>query len=279
MMRRLHLIELHEQRWYPASCRELFQRLLGSGVHTFRLFDHLAEVLDGLCARVGTTNILDLCSGSGEAAVSVWERCASLLEKRERRLRIVLSDLFPNVAAYESLKGQYGELIEYYPQPVNALNPPADAPGLWSMIESLHHFRPEDARAILQNAANKADGFLALESTGKTWKHFLLLLTIVPFIAAWTTTIQLRPIRARNLLWGLLLPLVPFTSSFDGIVSSLRTYTPTDLEDIIASIDSENFSWRVGTAPVPEGPARGLEVTYVVGWRNKPGNKDSQGRP
>lgn len=278
-MRRLHLIELHEQTWYPASCRELFQRLLGSGVHTFRLFDHLAETLDGLFARVGTENILDLCSGSGEAAVSVWEHSASLLEKRGRKLHIVLSDLFPNLAAYERLRDQHGELIEFYPQPVNALSPPADAPGLWSMIESLHHFRPDDARAILQNAANKADGFLALESTGKTWKHFLLLLTIVPFIAAWTTTFQLRPIRFRNVLWGLLLPLVPFTASFDGIVSSLRTYTKTDLEDMIASIESEDFSWRVGTAPVPDGPGRGLEVTYVLGWRNKPGDRNPQAAP
>ncbi len=270
-MRRFHFIELHEQSWYPQSWREIFQLLLGYGIDFMKPFDNMDGVLRDFFTKVRTENVLDLCSGSGEAALSVWGRSVPFFEEEDRRLKITLSDIYPNLPSYERLEGQHGELIEYYSEVVNAFDPPEGAPRIWSMIESLHHFRPDEVKKILRNATLKADGFVALETTGRTWRHICVIFFFLPLVTALVTAFQLRPWSFRNILWGLLFPVIPLTAVFDGFVSCLRTHTVEELEKLVSSLGNTDFSWQVGTREFSsKGPGRGLRATYLIGWRNMP---------
>ena len=263
-MRRYHLIELHEQPWFPASWRRLFQSGIGQAIRTLGALDEVAESFERFLDRICPSTVLDLCSGSGEAVVSLWKRITPKSSPAERP-RLTLSDLYPHEPAYAALKASHPGLVDFYPEPVDALDPPADAPRVRTMFDSLHHFRPDQVREILRKASESADGFAAFEITGRTWKNMLMTVFCLPFGAAFITAFLVRPVRPRNLIWGLLLPVIPLVAVFDGLVSNLRTYTVEELEEITRSIASPDFSWEIGTARIPGTP---LRSTYIYGWRN-----------
>lgn len=261
-MRRFQLIELHEQSWYPSAWRELFQLSLGRMVSLMKPYDVVIDELRGLLERTRPEAILDLCSGSGEVTLSVWDRVSFLLGD-EGRPRLVLSDLYPNLARRDEIKERYGEVVDYFPEPVNVLDPPAEVPRVRLMIESLHHFRPTEVNAILRAAERNADAFIALENTERSWKNILLMILSFP-MAIFTTAFLVRPMRLRNVIWGLLIPVVSLTAVFDGVVSCLRTYSAAELEVLARSAGSADFEWKSATVPVPGSPVR---VTYLLGWR------------
>ena len=263
VLRRLHLIELHEQPWFPAKWRCHFQLALGRVGSLTRALDPLAERFQQLLARTRPTRVLELCSGSGEYGVSFWQRVASALAAEDRP-QLVLSDLYPNLANYRLLKEEHAD-IDYLPGPINALDPPQDVGGVWMTIESLHHFHPEEVCTILRQAAEHTDGFAAFEITQRSWRNFLTVLVGVPLTSVVLCTVLLRPFRWHHLLWGLLLPVVPFTLLFDGLVSNLRSYSVEELQEITAAVGATDFSWEVGTEVIPK--TGGLRATYLLGWR------------
>ncbi len=265
-MRRYHLIELHEQNWYPASWRRIFQAGLGQALALGGILEGFSGPFQRFLKRCRATAILDLCSGSGEAARFVWKSFAATLGESQRP-KLVLSDLYPNIAAFERLKEEYPEGIEYFRGPVNAMSPPPATPRVRTLFNSLHHFRPEEARAILRDASRNADGIAVFESTARNWKHILQTIFVLPFAAAFLVAFMLRPFRFENILWGLLIPVIPFTAVFDGVVSSLRSYSTEELEAMTSSLESPDFTWEVGTVPIPKS---GSEATYLLGWRTSP---------
>ncbi|MCP4594378.1 MAG: class I SAM-dependent methyltransferase, partial [bacterium] len=95
------------------------------------------------------------------------------------------------------------------------------------------------------------------------WLNLVMTLPL-PLMAAVVTVFMLRPFRLRHLIWGLLIPVIPLTALFDGIVSNLRTYTVQELEELTRSIDLPGFQWEVGTAAMPRTR---LKATYLFGWR------------
>ncbi len=267
-MRRYHLIELHEQDWFPASWRRLFQLGMGRSLSLTGAFDNVTGRFQRFLERLAPDTVLDLCSGSGEAAVHVWQSITSSYEA-SRRPSLTLSDLYPNISAFSRFKKAYPELIDYYPQPVDALRPPENAPRVRTMFNCLHHFGPNEAREILKAAAENADGIAAFEITRRSWLNILQAALLLPFASAYITAFRIRPVRFENVLWGLLVPVLPIQAAFDGVVSNLRTYTVAELEEITQSIQRPDFEWEIGTVRIPRTP---LLATYVLGWRSDRGS-------
>lgn len=265
-MRRFHLIELHEQTWIPALWRKMFQEAMGKSLTLTGVYNGLAEPFSRFLRHTGARQILDLCAGSASPPVALRESLGEYLDEASKPT-IVVSDLFPNIAEFERVKKKYPGIIDYYPRPVNALEPPADAPRVWTMFSSLHHFKPEQAEKILSNAASRADGIAIFEATGRTWLHLIMALP-VPLIAALICAFLLRPFRLSHLFWGVLIPVVPLIAFFDTIVSDLRTYTVDELESFTRAVDVAGFEWEVGTVPMPNSK---LEATYLFGWRTGEG--------
>ncbi len=270
-MRRRHLFELHEQTWCPPLWRRMFQQGLGVAQGLLDIYRHMGIPLSRFLHRTGATSVLDLCSGSAEPLV----RLRSLLGEplaEPQKIKFVVSDLYPDVEKFQRLKEQYPDDIDYYPHPVDALSPPPDAPRVRTMLSSLHHFRPEQVKGILRDAAENADGIAILESTGRTWPNMLLTLPL-PLPAAIITAFLLRPFRFWHLVWGLLIPAVPLIALFDGIVSNLRTYTVEELRGFTREIDVPGFVWEVGAVDVPGVP---LKATYLLGCRERPASAAGQ---
>lgn len=257
-MKRLHLVELHEEPWFPELWRRLFQRALGLSQIKLGAYDNAVPEVAEMLRRTGARDILDLCSGSAAVTEKLRDDLAEALGEAPR---IVLSDLYPNLESFREAAAAEG--IDFYPEPVDAFHPPADAPRVRSIIAALHHFRPADARRILEDAARNADGIVVLESTRRSVSSLLQSLPI-PLPAAWLVAFALRPWRPTHLLWGLLVPVIPLVALWDTVVSNLRSYTVDELRAMVESIDAPDFTWKIGTVPMARAPMR---TTYVVGWR------------
>ena len=80
-------------------------------------------------------------------------------------------------------------------------------------------------------------------------------------LAVWLSTPFMRPFKWRRLFWTYVLPMVPLTCLWDGIVSQLRAYTPAELRGMCQG--SEPMTWEVGQIPIAKGRGR---LTYLIGF-------------
>ncbi len=267
-MRRRHLIELHEQTWVPAIWRQMFQSGLGIAGRMLKPFRHAAVKLDELLEKTGASEILDLCSGSGEAILQLHQWLGTgptVASKPKAELRLVLSDLFPHPEEWDKLRVRFPALVSFRSDPVDVFNMPTDTPRVWTLINSLHHFREAEVRRLLTNVTSKADGVAVFESTGRTWSNMVQTIPVLP-VAAIISATMLRPFRIWHPIWSLLFPIVPLIAFFDGIVSNFRTYTVEELRSIVESLDCDHFEWDIGSAPMDK---TSLRATYLIGWRKE----------
>jgi hypothetical protein len=88
---------------------------------------------------------------------------------------------------------------------------------------------------------------------------------LVP-LAVVVSTPFIRPFRWSRLFWTCLIPLVPIVALFDGLVSCLRTYNVEELRDLIASLDTSNYHWDIGTVKSKMTP---IPINYLIGVPNE----------
>ncbi len=88
-----------------------------------------------------------------------------------------------------------------------------------------------------------------------------MFLLTPPMIALATPFI--RPFRWKRLFWTYVIPLVPFTCWWDGIISQFRAYTPADLERLANAVAIDSYTWRAGKVPFGSVPGN---LTYLLGY-------------
>jgi hypothetical protein len=173
---------------------------------------------------------------------------------------VCLTDKYPNRSAFERVRELSGGKIDYVAEPVDVTNIPPERRGFRTMFTSFHHFRPQEARAILQNAVDNEQGIAVFEIPHRRALTILETLFVPP--VALLTVPFVRPFRWSRLLWTYLIPFVPLVMLFDGIVSCLRAYSHAELRELTEGICAPNYEWEVGEALT--GPLR-LPVTYLIG--------------
>ena len=253
-MQRLHLIEIEDEAWCPAVIRDCATDYLQYVINAANGYEPIAERLSNAVARTGATRIVDLCSGGG----GPWLRLEQTLAARCPDIEICLTDLHRNVATGERLTSGR---IKSYAESVNALRVPPELTGFRTLFTSFHHFRPDEARALLRDAVASRSGIGIFEGTQRRLSGVLGML-LTP-LAVWLVTPFIRPFRWTRLLWTYLLPIVPFVVLFDGIVSVLRSYTVAELTAFTEELAGSGYEWEVG-----ETAAQGLRapVTYLIGY-------------
>ena len=126
------------------------------------------------------------------------------------------------------------------------------------MFTSFHHFSPEEARAILQNAVDAGEGIGIFEITRRTPSTIALMLAWA--LMLFLCTPWIRPFRWSRLLWTYVVPIIPLVWAFDGIVSCLRTYRPEELQEIVDRLEPSQYQWEVGELSTGKVP-----ITYLIG--------------
>ena len=253
---RVHLVELHEQPWFPAVWRDLLTDYLSFYATVFRPYACVGPLLAEALEREGTARIVDLCSGAGRPLLSL---VPALQDSGIRDLEVVLTDRFPNLGALESIGGT-GAKVTYLTTPIDAADVPMSLKGFRTLFTSFHHFRPESARAILANAVDNGEGVGIFEYTERNWLIWGLPTLLIPLFV-WLCTPFMRPFRWRRLLWTYLVPIVPVVAVWDGFVSNLRTYSVEELHDLVEQMADDSYEWQIGQAR-SIGVSR---VTYAIG--------------
>jgi hypothetical protein len=257
-MRRRQWIEIHEQPWFPNSLRDLVTDTLQFIWHLFDFYKPIVPRLRYALQETGTHRILDLCSGGG----GPWLRLARDFEYQERfPLDICLTDKFPNLEAFEHLKNASQTRVVCHVEPVDATRVLSDLAGFRTLFTSFHHFPPEQARAILNDAVKHQQGVGVFEVPKRDWMTIFLVLfapviafALVPFI---------RPFRWSRLLWTYLIPVVLFVVWFDGVISCLRAYTPPELWSLTRGLSQDGYRWEAGEARKGRIP---VTITYLIGY-------------
>ena len=253
-MRRFQLIELEDQSWFPRVIRDLATDYLQFMAAAFRMDRAMTPIVRRALDQGGTANIVDLCSGgSGPLLLIVKDLAAAGVPARA-----ILTDLYPNVPAFEQIAARSEGRITFETRPVDARKVPADLGGLRTIFNGFHHLKPEDARSVLHAAASARQPIAIFEISERRWGTLIPILLTPLFV--WIATPFMRPFLWRRLFWTYVIPAVPFTCLWDGIVSQLRAYTPDELRGLAAG--SAPMRWDVGQIPIAKG--RG-HITYLVG--------------
>jgi hypothetical protein len=250
-MSRLHLFELEDQPWLPAVLRR--------GVTDYLAF--VAKVYDGpyreLVRRLklameamGERRLLDLASG-GSGPVRPIVR---LLEEQEHYpVQATLTDLYPDLAHFEQVKAESGGRIDYVSTPVDATAVPPELKGFRLMCNAFHHLPPELARKVLADAVARRQGIAIFELVERS--PATLLVTALSSVNTLLATPFMRPQRLDRLALTYLLPLIPFTVVFDGLVSCLRVYSVEEMKALTEGLGEGGYQWdiervRVGSSPL-----------------------------
>ena len=175
----------------------------------------------------------------------------ALADEHGIRLPVTLTDKFPHLR-FEARN------VRYLGDSVDATRVPQSLTGLRTMFNAFHHFAPAAARSVLVDAVRAQQPIAIFEFSNRRLRSMIPFLFTPLYVAVATPFI--RPFRWARLFWTYVVPLVPVTSWWDGIVSQWRAYTPEELLQLAEGLDG--YQWSA--ARVPVFGASGY-LTYLLG--------------
>ncbi len=255
-MGRIHLFEFEDQKWFPAFLRNYGTDFLQFLSNKTKLYKPIVPIIKKGLKQSNTNQIIDLGSGGGGGLI--WLN--SELKKDILDLRITLTDFYPNIPAFEFTKKQ-ADNFEFIKESIDARDVPTELNGLRTQFLSLHHFKPTDAKQILQNAVNSGSSIAVFEAQERSIPSIVAML-FSPLSVLFTTPF-IRPFKLGRIIFTYLIPIVPLFVLWDGVVSSFRTYSVKEMNELVKSLNkTEAYNWEIDK--VKSGPG---VVLYLLGTR------------
>jgi len=258
-----------DQQWCPDVVRRLATDFMGTFLPKMKVHAPALPALVEALRETGSTNIVDLCTGMGGPLLAYKRQ---LEAEVGAPLTITLTDLFPNHRVRDEIATRGDDSIRYVAEPVDALHVPDELRGFRTLFESFHHFRPEQARRILQDAVDRGEGIAIVEITERSVLGLLFLLLVSP-ISVYTLTPFAKPFTWWRLALTYVVPVAPVLSLWESAVSCLRTYTEEELREMTSSLSGQPYRWVFGKA-FDKGP-----VCWLMGSPITPTNGESRSAP
>ena len=107
-MGRLHLFEFEDQQWFPSFLRNYMTDFLQHISNVFDIYKPIVPIIEKGLELSHSNVIVDLASGGGGGILKLNEH----LLKNNPSLKIILTDYYPNVQAFEQTK-KSAHNIEY----------------------------------------------------------------------------------------------------------------------------------------------------------------------
>lgn len=243
-IKRHQLFEFCDAPWLPAVLREGLMDCLNQMHARLRAYARVAPNFARWSAQFGPTEVLDLASGGGEQIASML-RYAD--ESGLHLPKIVLSDLFPQREVYRQLVARHGgDRLGFVMEPVALAALPAQYRVL-SIFSAFHHFPPPAARALLEEVVARRDGLCIFEMTRNSlWDLFAML---PGFFLNMLAPFQRGRFRWSKFLLSVPLPVIPFITSHDGVVSVIRSYSFDEIRALLPPGTEKEFVIEQGSAP------------------------------
>src|SRR6185369_12984618 len=119
-MKRLHLFEFEDQSWFPNVIRQGITDYLQFASNKTDLYKNIIPIIKKGIMKGGAKRIIDICSGGGGGILKINEK----LRAEEIYPEIILTDKYPNVAAFRKTANEANGNINFIETPVDAVNVP-----------------------------------------------------------------------------------------------------------------------------------------------------------
>jgi hypothetical protein len=265
-MKRLELFEFEDFPWLP----KLIRTAVTSLIVVLHKWTGTAGVIAGLVQDIREKHdfnqITDLGSGSGGPMPDVIREVNA--HSVGKPVELLLTDLHPNPKLVREINGNNWPHVSYHDQSVDATHIGEAPDGLKTMIASFHHMSPQTAGKILQSAQDNREPILIYEIAKNNVPVLLwyLLLPVSLFILVLMTLVMtpfVRPVSLGQIVFTYFIPVIPLVYAWDGQASLMRTYTFSDIEELLADVKSDSYEWKIGDAKKPNGKSAGY---YLMGY-------------
>jgi hypothetical protein len=211
--------ELEDYDWFPSVLRHFQTEFIGFVVDKFHVYDAFVQHLQTM--QLSKLPMTDLCSGSGEPAISIFRKshCFS---------RLTLTDKFPNALNIPD------EDIHYDRQSIDVLSMTFQPNRYYTIFNAFHHFTDEEKVTIAQDLQNSGATAFIVEILEPTVFCFLKV-CFMTTIGSLLLTPFIRPFSLKRLLFTYLLPVNILTITFDGIVSVLKSRSVKHYQNLLAT--------------------------------------------
>jgi len=262
-MKRLHLFEFEDQKWFPGILREYVTEILRYANNLVNSYMLSLPLIKEALEHSKDNKIVDLCSG----AIGPWDQLYKELVASYGAVALTLTDKYPS---NEMCDRHYNDInkgnVTYLTESIDARNIPKHLQGMRTLFSGLHHFREEDVMKILTNAVNENNAIGIFEYTQrKGWAVVGALLS--PLFVVCVTPF-LRPVTFARFFLTYIIPIIPVVFLWDAIVSCLRSYSLEELEKFTMDLKKEEYVWKVGIC-AHEYPGLPVELIYLMGYPEK----------
>ncbi len=255
-MKRIHLFEFEDFSWFPDYIRDGGTDFLGFILKLTRYYQPIAGILEDALKKTTYKQVVDLCAGNGGPVESINEKIDPELD-----IRFILTDKYPNIGAYEKLKSKTNGRIDYYPLSWDIMGNNEHIDGFRTMFSAIHHFKPKQVKEILRQVIESKQPVGIFDSGDKHIGTIAGILLFHPILFFFCTPF-FKPFKWSRIVFTYLIPLIPLYTVWDGVVSILRLYKPSELLSLAKAVDEENkYDWSCGKAK----NSIGFSVTYLTG--------------
>jgi hypothetical protein len=247
LWRRRQLFEFQDQPWFPDVIREGQVEVLSRATRSSGLADALVPAFADLVDETRPRAILDLCSGGGGPVVALLEAVAA---SGRRPPPVLLSDLYPNPAAWGRLRDRWPERVDFVTEPVDATQLPASVDAeLVTIVNALHHFPMDTVEAIIDQVTGRGASLFAAEGFPRS---LLRAAAMWPALGiAWARNPFSCPHGGRaKALWSFGVPVLTVTGMWDWFASALRIHEPDELLAVARRI-APQYRWSTGAGWYP----------------------------
>ena len=250
-MKRIQLFEFEDQSWFPKTIRRSMTNLIALLHKMTGTKEVIADLLIPIIREKNYSRIVDLGSGSGGIMPDVVETINN--ETQSGKIKLILTDLYPNKEQIDMWNNKTDSLIEYYSESVDATKLDQAPDGIKTMINCFHHMPPAGARKILETASNNKEPLVIYEMGENNiplliWWILLPVSLFILMLMVLFMTPFVRPLSWQQLLFTYLIPIIPICYAWDGQASLPRMYTMDDLEVLLSDLKSPGYEWSKGKA-------------------------------
>lgn len=228
---RARLFEFCDQPWAPSLYHTYLRVYISFFYRIFKYYRLWLAPFADFMRQSGSRRFLECCSGSGEALRLL---VGALPDADATDKRFVMSDLFPLPRFVQQINRGGGERFSYHPEPVDVRNiqQQVDSPRIF--INAFHHFAPAEAREILRDSVRGGQGLVLMEYCRHAPMAYLsVMLGTLLFMLTVPWVVKLRDLPLM-VLGTYVIPVFPCMMLWDGLVSCYRTYTPAQIEALLA---------------------------------------------
>lgn len=244
-MPRIDLPEIEDQAWCPSVVRDALTDFLSTAGHMARSFDGFAPDVAAVMRRTGTRTLVDLCTGGGLPVVDMMD---ALGREGLGEVKAVLTDKFPNVDALVARERRRPGRVRAITESVDATDVPAELAGFRTLFNAFHHFRPELAQRILEDAVRKAQPIACFELVERR-SMFLVGWPLTPMLGAAAILPFAGRMTPSRFALTYLAPVIPAIVAWDGFASCMRSYSVAELRALVAPLETARYRFRVERRP------------------------------